>query len=117
MARPSDTAVELLHEIAAELSAVGPIEVGTMFRSPGIRTGGTIVAFLGGDDRLIVKVPRERAMALIADGTASELTMGTRTMREWITVAGDPVRPIETRARWLELAREAFEYVSVHDAT
>jgi TfoX/Sxy family transcriptional regulator of competence genes len=115
MTRPSNAALELLHEIAAELSSVGPVEVGSMFRSPGIRTHGTIVAFLGGEDRLILKIARERAVALVADGTASEVTMGTRTMREWIQIASDPAHPVETRALWLQLSREAFEYVSGRD--
>jgi hypothetical protein len=49
-------------------------------------------AFLGSDDRLIVKVPSERAVALIEQGEAAELSMGRRTMREWIEVpAGDDI--------------------------
>lgn len=115
MSKPSDEAVELLHEIAAELGKAGPIEVGTMFRSPGIRTETKIVAFVGADDRLILKVPRERALVLIEQGVAGSLSMGRRTMREWIEVpAGDDLHtdnPARTLETWSALARESFDYV------
>jgi TfoX/Sxy family transcriptional regulator of competence genes len=115
MTKPSEAALELLHDLAGELSTLGPVEVGTMFRSPGIRTGGTIVAFLGSGDRLIVKVPRERALELISNGTAAQVTMGTREMREWVEVPFRPQLVDETRTLWLRLAREAFDYVSTTD--
>lgn len=115
MSKPSDDAVELLHEIAAGLGKAGPVELGTMFHNPGIRTGTKIVAFLGSDDRLIVKVPRERALELIEQGRAAELSMGRRTMREWIEVAaGDDLHsddPSETLENWSALTRESFAYV------
>jgi hypothetical protein len=62
-----------------------------------------------------VKVPRERALALIEQGVAVRLSMGKRTMREWIDVpagddlhTGDPSRTLET---WSRLAKESFDYV------
>ncbi|MFD4959053.1 hypothetical protein [Microbacterium sp. NPDC058389] len=107
---------QILDEIAARLDNDEPLTIGTMFRSPGIRVRNKIVAFLGHDDRLIVKLPRERAVALIAQGAADEVTMGTRTMREWIAVpagADDEA----TLATWVPLAQEALEYVvSLADA-
>jgi len=115
MGKPSDDAVELLHEIAAGLSSAGSIELGTMFHNPGIRTGTKIVAFIGSDDRLIVKVPRERALELIEQGRAAPLSMGRRTMREWIEVpAGDDLHtadPSKTLETWSALTRESFDYV------
>ncbi|SMG18870.1 hypothetical protein SAMN06296010_0900 [Agreia pratensis] len=115
MSKPSDEAVELLHEIAADLGKAGPVELGTMFRSPGIRTETKIVAFLGTDDRLIVKLPRERALALIEQGVAASLSMGRRTMREWIEVpAGDDLHtdnPSQTLETWSRLAKESFDHV------
>lgn len=115
MSKPSDDAVELLHEIAAGLGKTGPVELGTMFHNPGIRTGTKIVAFLAGDDRLIVKVPRERALELIEQGRAAELSLGRRTMREWVEVtAGDDLHssdPSATFESWSALARESFDYV------
>ncbi|MCQ2000590.1 hypothetical protein [Arthrobacter zhaoxinii] len=108
--RPSQEALDLLHAIAGELQEDGPLTVGTMFRSPGLRTGSKIVAFLGSGDYLIVKLPMVRARELIAAGAATPVTMGKRTMREWIEVpaAADPAA---TARQWTELTREALEYV------
>ncbi|MCP2032251.1 hypothetical protein L1277_002350 [Okibacterium sp. HSC-33S16] len=105
----SDEALSMLHQIAAELEQDGPVEVGTMFRSPGIRTGTRIIAFLGADGRLIAKLPRERAVKIVDAGQADFVTMGGRTMREWIDIpsAADPG---STLAVWLPLAREALAY-------
>lgn len=101
----------VLHEIADALGEDAPVTVGTMFRSPGIRIGDKIVAFLGHDDRLIVKLPRERARELLEAGVVQDVTMGTRTMREWVSVASEPDDDA-TLAAWLPLAREALDYVS-----
>lgn len=106
----SQAALDLLHELADELQAEAPVTVGTMFRSPGLRTGGKIVAFLGFDDGLIVKLPRARAMALVQDGTAQPVTMGTRTMRQWVSVPVG-VDLAATRDHWTGLAREALAHV------
>ncbi|MCC9145600.1 MULTISPECIES: hypothetical protein [unclassified Arthrobacter] len=107
---PSQTVLELLPRIAAELQADGPLTVGTMFRSPGLRTGTKIVAFLGSGDYLMVKLPQPRAAELIAAGAAEPVTMGRRTMREWIEVPA--AADLEATAhRWTELTREALEYV------
>jgi hypothetical protein len=38
---------DLLQEIAQALQDDGPVAVGTMFRSPALRTGKKVVAFLG----------------------------------------------------------------------
>jgi hypothetical protein len=102
--------LELLEAIAANLADDGPIEVATMFRNPGLRTGTKIIVFLGKDNRLVAKIPRVRALELIDEGAATAVTMGTRTMREWIAVpaAADPEA---TLTRWLAIAREAFAYV------
>lgn len=107
---PTPADLGLLHELADALDHDGPITVGTMFRSPGIRVGDKIVAFLGHDGRLIVKLPRSRALALLDAGDAQAVTMGTRTMREWV---GVPVGETHdaTLASWLPLAKEGLAYV------
>jgi len=106
----------ILDDIAAQLAHDEPLTIGTMFRSPGIRVRKKIVAFLGRDDRLIVKLPRERAVTLVAQGDADEVTMGARTMREWIAVPAG-VDDQATLAIWVPLAQEALDYVvSLADA-
>lgn len=101
---------DLLDELATELGRLAPVELATMFRSPAVSSGGKIVAFLGHNERLIMKLPRERAIELMADGTVEAVTMGTRTMKEWVAVdlGSDPST---TRRAWLPLAMEALEYV------
>lgn len=100
----------LLADIAIALAEEGPIETGTMFHHPGLRTGNKIVAFIGRDDRLIVKLPRPRAVALIDDGAAAPVTLGTRTMREWVSIPTNEDLDT-TREAWTELTREALRYV------
>ena len=110
MTAPSAFAVDLLASISDELAEEGPLQTGTMFRSPGLRVGAKIFVFLGNHDRLIIKVPRVRAEHLIADGQAHPVTMGTRTLREWIAIPAGTDRE-ETFIRWVALAREALTYV------
>jgi hypothetical protein len=86
-----------------------------MFRRPAIRAGGKIVAFLGFDDELIVKVPERRAHELVTDGVASPVTMQDRTMREWIHIppGDDDESTLDT---WRPYAQEALEYVQKRNA-
>jgi len=108
--RPSPVTVGLLDDIAAALAKDGPIETGTMFRSPGLRTGNKIVVFLGHNDHLVAKLPRARAAAMVTEGAAEPVTMGTRTMREWVAIPANDDLAI-TRTTWITIAREAFQYV------
>lgn len=100
----------ILQAIAGSLAEGAPVVVGTMFRSPGIRVDDKIVAFLGQDDRLIVKLPRARAVELRAASVVRDVTMGTRTMREWVSIPPGADEEA-TLAVWLPLAREALAYV------
>jgi TfoX/Sxy family transcriptional regulator of competence genes len=101
---------DLLDAIAADFEDDQEVTMGTMFRSPGLRVGGKIFAFLGYDGELIVKLPGDRVRELVDDGAAEQVTMGKRTMREWVTL---PV-PADRTARlssWRSLAHEAHQYV------
>lgn len=101
---------DLLDAIAQDFHDEREVAVGTMFRNPGLRVGGKIFAFLGYHGELIIKVPQDRARELIESGAADNVTMGTRTMREWITIP-----PGEDRAAtldsWRPLTHEAHSYV------
>lgn len=103
--------VDLLDRIAEDFTGQPDVAVGTMFRSPGLRVGGKIFAFLGHEGELIVKLPSDRVGELVAAGTAEQVVMGKRTMREWITLPdlGDRAA---TLALWREVAREAHRHVS-----
>jgi hypothetical protein len=101
---------DLLERLAADFLDDPGVAAGTMFRGPGLWVGGKVFAFLGHDGRLIVKLPGDRAGALVAGGTAEPVVLGKRTMREWV---GFPAREdsTETLALWRGVAREAYGYV------
>ncbi len=98
------TADELFAAVAEGLLQEPGTTAGTGFgSSPGVSVGGKIAAMLVGG-RLVVKLPAERCQELIAGG-AEPLSMGRRTMREWISLGS------ERESEWLPLAREALAFV------
>ncbi|AUI49632.1 TfoX/Sxy family protein [Arthrobacter crystallopoietes] len=110
--RPGNEAsFALLDTLALRFSEDPLVERGTMFRSPGMKVGGKVFAFLGGGDRLIVKIPRHRAEAVVSAGEAEPVIMGTRTMKEWVAYPALPDDPRETEQRWSRAVDEAYAYV------
>ena len=98
------TPEEFFAAVAEALLREPDTSAGTGFGSnPGVRVGGRIAAMLVGG-RLVVKLPAERCQELVAGG-AEPLSMGRRTMREWVTLG------IEREPEWLPLAREALVFV------
>ena len=94
--------------MAALLKRLPPdpkLGLGTMFRSPAISWRGNIVAFAGRRRRLIVKLAHGRAAALIDDGSAEPVTMGRRTMREWVAIPAQGVGE-EALDAWLPYVAE-----------
>ena len=79
---------------------------GRGFGSRALRVDGKIFAMLDSKGRFVVKLPRDRADALLARGRAIlfEPVPG-RPMKEWCVVTG-------RASSWLALAREAFQYVA-----
>lgn len=91
--------------IADSLLGAPDITEGTGFGSnAGLRVRGKIFAMLA-DDGMVVKLPAERCVELVAEGRSRPFTAGKgRPMREWVVVApggGD----------WSGLAREALAFV------
>jgi hypothetical protein len=88
--------------LARELLREPGVEEGTGFGSTaGLRVGGRIfVMHMDGD--LVVKLPADRAAALVEAG-GRPLQVGARTMREWVRIG--PGRD------WPVLAREALAHV------
>lgn len=82
-----------------------------MLRSDGLRVAGKVYAFYSVRDGLIVKVPAARAAALVADGTAEQVRMGERRMKEWIELR-EPVEEV-----WRALMDEAAGYVGTLSST
>lgn len=77
------------------------------FGSNGLRINGRVFAMLSAEKRLIVKLPRDRVDALVnaGDGERFDPRRNGRVMREWIVM-----KP-SSRANWLQLAREALDFV------
>jgi hypothetical protein len=91
------------------IAAVGHdpgVGTGRGFGSSGLKVGGKLFA-LEVKGELVVKLPRERAQQLVAEGRGTLFDPGHgRVMREWVSVpAGD-------REKWVALAREARAYVA-----
>ena len=75
------------------------------FGASALKVGGSIFAMLQ-DGRLVLKLPRDRVTALIADGEGEAFTAGKgRPMTEWVAV------PDGDAARWRTLAEEALAFV------
>lgn len=104
----------LAHSLFAQLTAALRLEPGvsegTMFNSKGLRIDKKFFAFVGNDNRLIAKLPLKRVEAMVDQGVADRLSMGNRTMKQWIALQyGDDDATIND---WRVAIEEAFAYVS-----
>jgi len=99
---PEQLFATLVEVLCEEADVVGPDGSRRGFGATALTAQGRIFAMLT-RGHLVVKLPRARVTALVADGTAMPFTAGKTTpMREWVTVEG----PDE--ATWVRLAREAL---------
>lgn len=74
------------------------------FGSASLTVGSKIFAMFV-EERLVVKLPRERVESLTEAGEGIQLAIGTRTMLEWLAL--DPQSTLD----WRSLADEALDYV------
>lgn len=79
-------AKQLFDDLAEEQRVRPEVDMGRIRAKKGLTVNGKVYAFVSGD-RLIVKVPLERAQAMIADGTAQVVQMGKRRLKEWVAFA------------------------------
>jgi hypothetical protein len=74
------------------------------FGSNGLKVNGKLFALFT-QRTLVVKLPKDRAIALVASNVGEPFDPGHgRLMREWLTV-------VDPKASWIDLAREAYEFV------
>ncbi len=74
---------------------------GAGFGSRALKLDGRIFAMWSAMGRFVVKLPRARAAALVAEGRGHHFDpVGGRPMKEWVAVTDGP-------RSWLALAREA----------
>jgi hypothetical protein len=105
------SAERLLAEVTEPLRVRPDVQDGRMLRSRGLRVPGGFFAFIGGDGRLIVKLPEEDGEALIGSGRAETVVLGGRHLREWFALPC-PDDEAEGRDAWAQAAQDALEYVS-----
>lgn len=99
---PQERYAALVQELAGE-PGVSPPGPGGAFGAAAVKVDGRIFAMLH-QGSLVVKLPRSRVAALVADGTGGPFDAGKgRPMAEWVTLAQE--------ADWSALAREALAFV------
>lgn len=103
-------AERLLAEVTEPLRVHTDVEDGRMLRSRGLRVPGGFFAFVGGDGRLIVKLPQEVGRELIDAGSAEEVVLGGRHLREWFALPYPHDDP-DGREAWQQAAADALDYV------
>lgn len=110
MTQPSSTAMDLHHDVTAALEQGRPIRDRNKVQKPRPAHRS--------QDRRIPRSPRsphrqasrDRPSALVKNGTAEPVTMGSRTMREWVAIPAKP-SPETTRDAWTALTGEALRHV------
>jgi len=76
---------------------------GRKFGSNGLKVNGKLFALFT-QATLVVKLPRDRVIALVALGVGEPFDPGHgRLMREWLTVRSE-------KASWIDLAKEAHAF-------
>lgn len=113
---PDGDGTRLFHELTGPLLDLPSVRAGTMLHSPAVAVDGKYFAFVGMQDRLVVKVPAARVAALIADGVGEPLEMRGSAMREWVAVPLEP-DDAERVALWRSLVDEAHAFVATVPAT
>jgi hypothetical protein len=94
----------MFEAIVARFDGEPDVELGTNFRSPGLRVRRKIFAMLVDGD-LVVKLPADRCAALVAAGRGRPFRSGGRDLREWVAVGDDHAD------EWLGLAEDAHAFV------
>ena len=95
-------------EELAEGSVGGEVTRGTMFGSPGLRTGRKFFA-IWWHDQVVVKLPPARLTELVDTGGGEPFEpMAGRRMNGWIVLAGS--------ADWAPLVEEARAHVATQNA-
>jgi hypothetical protein len=103
-------AERLLLELAATIAFDHPVVEGRMFNGLGLQVKGRLFVFASHEGGIIAKVPADAAAALVARGAATPVTMGRRTMREWVGVAA-PAAGAGFDG-WRDVVEQAYAYVS-----
>ena len=97
-------------QLAAPRLAAGGVTRSTMMGLPCLRVHGQFFASLDRKTQhLLVKLPRSRVAALVAEGRGLPFAPAGRTFREWVAV------PPAASESWNALLVEAQAFVGAHD--
>ena len=94
----------LYADIARELVAEPGVELGRAFSSEVLKVEGKIFAMLN-RGRLVVKLPVDRCVDLVAADRAVPFESGGRRMKEWVSIG------VEEADHWHGYADEALAFV------
>ena len=100
-------AEELFWDLARELAKEDPrIVEGTIMKGRCLRVADEFLALVDyKGSGLVVKLPKQRVAALIAEGKGQPFAPAKKVFKEWLSV------PKPDRRRWRALLREGIEYV------
>ena len=99
--------MNLRQQLAADLAErISGSTVGIDFGHGCLMIDNKIFAFTRPDESAALKLPEARIAGLVSDGEIRHLTMGRRTMREWVVV------PNIAAPGNLKLLHEAMAYVA-----
>lgn len=84
---------------------VAPPHEGRVFGFRGLKTGGKIFAMMSSRQHFVVKLPKDRVAAFVAERKGTYFDPGHgRLMKEWLEMKGH-------ERLWLGLAKEARDFV------
>jgi TfoX/Sxy family transcriptional regulator of competence genes len=90
--------------VVRAFASVRDARAGKLFSSYGLTVNGKIFAMCG-RGQFVVKLPKERVDALVSAGRGKRFDPGHgRLMKEWVAFKSG-------ESEWVELAREAYEFV------
>lgn len=96
----------LFWDLAATLLEEEGIEKSTMMGYPCLRKDGNFFASVEPKSgHLIVKLPADRVLALIEEGTGNEFAPNGRRFKEWVLIHG------RDSNKWANLMDEAMAFV------
>jgi hypothetical protein len=103
---PDQRFSELARSFEGQPGVALPGEPGLQgFGASALKVNGKIFAMLSGS-QLVVKLPRQRVAALIADGRGEPFDANKgKPMKEWLKVSGS------SDLEWRDLATEALRFV------
>ncbi len=103
----SDSREELFWDLAAPMLLKGEAEEGTMMGFKCLRVQGKFFASLDRKTKgLIVKLPKDRVLSLIEQGTAVSFAPNGRVFKEWVLI------PELNESYWQIILEEAREFVA-----